>query len=150
MAGDCLASSNRPDMLAGLGLDVYGCFSHAEQPAEVDPNGLFVRSDLRLLRMNDDVAVDGSPSGLLNPLDHLCQQPCTFQAAPLWISIRVMFPNIAKSGRPQKRIGHRVADHVRIGVPKQPRRVLDPPSPPRISGRPSLNRCVSCPIPTRT
>jgi hypothetical protein len=126
VAGDCLASSNMPDVLAGLGLDVDGRFSHAEQPGEVGPDGLLVRSELRLLRMNDDVAIDGPPSCLFDPLDNFRQQPCTFEATPLRIGIRVMLPDIAESGRPQKRISHRVANYVRVGVPKQPRRVLDP------------------------
>ncbi len=37
-----------------------------------------------------------------------------------------MFADIAQPGRPQERIGHRVANHVRVGVPDQPERMLDP------------------------
>ncbi len=59
-------------------------------------------------------------------VDNLRQQPRAFQPAPLRIGIRVVFPDIAQSGRPQERIGHRVANHVRVGVPQQSERVLDP------------------------
>ena len=126
MAGDRLAPADRPDVLAGLGLDVHGRFAHAEQPGEVGPDGLLVRSELGLLGMNDDVAIDGPPSGLLDLLDDLRQQPRAVQPAPLRIGIRVVFPDIAQPGRPQERIGHRMANHVRVGVPQQSARVLDP------------------------
>ena len=42
------------------------------------------------------------------------------------IGIRVVFPDIAQPGRPQERIGHRMANHVRVGVPEQAERMLDP------------------------
>ena len=63
---------------------------------------------------------------LLDLLDNFRQQPRAVQATPLRIGIRVVFPDIAQPGRSQKGIGHRVANHVRVGVPEQPERMLDP------------------------
>ena len=61
-------------------------------------------------------------------LDDLRQQPRAVEPAPLGIGVRVVFPDIAQPGRPQQRVGHRVANHVRVGMPQQPERMLDPKS----------------------
>jgi hypothetical protein len=37
--------------------------------------------------MNDDIAIDGPPSRLLNPIDDFRQQPSAIQSAPLGICI---------------------------------------------------------------
>src|SRR5262245_54315513 len=49
LAGDRLAAADRPDVLAGLGLDVHVDLPDAEQPRQVRPDGRLVRAQLGLL-----------------------------------------------------------------------------------------------------
>ena len=87
--------------------------------------------------------------GPLDPVDDLRQQPGAVQSVPS----RDRYPDSARRCRPgrPRPAGRRPPR----GRPR--RRRNDPPGraddrsacPPRISGRPSPSRCVSCPIPTR-
>ena len=94
--------------------------------ARLRADGLLVRAELGLLGVDDHVAIDGPPPDLLDPVDDLRQKPGAVQPTPLRIGVRVMLADIAQAGRPQERIGHRVADHVGVGMPDQAARVLDP------------------------
>ena len=117
--------------------------------SEVGADRWLVGAELGLLGMNDQVAIDGSPTGLLDPLDHLCQETRAIGSLPLGIGIRVMLSNVTQAGSTQEGVGDGMTHHVGVGVSHQSRgwAILSPPS---IRGRPSLNRCVSCPMPTRT
>jgi hypothetical protein len=52
-------------------------------------------------------------------VDHFRQEPGAIEPLPLRIGVRIVLPDIAQAGRTQERIGHRVTDHVGIGVPDQ-------------------------------
>ena len=115
-----------PDVLAGLGLDVHGRFADAEQPGEVGADGRLVRAELGLLGVDDHVAIDGPPSGPLDLFDDL-RQSRVLSSPRHWGSVSgIVLADIAQAGRPQERIGHRVADDVGVGVAQQPARMLDP------------------------
>jgi hypothetical protein len=75
--------------------------------------------------MNDDITVDCPPSRLLDPIDNFRQQPRAIQSAPLGIRIREELADVAESGRSHERIGHGVANHVRIGVTEESERMID-------------------------
>jgi hypothetical protein len=45
------------------------------------------------------------------------------------VGIRVIFSDITQSGRPEKRVGHRVADDVRVRMADKSARMLDLESP---------------------
>ena len=85
---DRLAATNRPDVLAGLGLDVHGRFVDAQQAGEVLADRLLVRSQPRFLGVDDDVAIDGPPPGLLDPSRRpppgaaCCPGPATWDRCP--------------------------------------------------------------------
>ena len=53
LADDRLAAADRPDVLAGLGLDVHGRLVDAEQPRQVRPDRRLVRAELGLLGVDD-------------------------------------------------------------------------------------------------
>ncbi len=85
-------------------------------------------AELGLLGVDDHIAIDGAPSGPLDLVDHLRQEPGAIKPVPFWIGVRIVLPDIAQAGRSQQRIGHRVTDHIGIGVPHQAPWMGDPKS----------------------
>ena len=145
-----LAPADRPDVLAGLGLDVDVHLADAHQPSEVGANGRLVGTQLGLLGVDDHVAIDNSPAALTEPVR---PPPPAARCYPCPAS-GDRCPGNARRYRPDRRPpGVR-----RPPRDKRRRRRSDPPipadtsivRPPRINGRPSSNRWVSWPIPTRS
>jgi hypothetical protein len=122
---DCLAPADGPDLFTGLCLDVYGRFFDTEQPPQIGTDCRFVSSKLRLLGMDDDIAIDGPPSSLVDPVDDCREQSRAVQAAPLGIGIREELANVTQTGRSQESVGHSVANDVRIGVSQEPEWMID-------------------------
>ena len=83
---------------------------------------------LGLLGVDDDIAIDGAPTGPLDLVDHLRQEPGAIKPVPLRIGVRIVLSDIAQAGRSQQCIGHRVTDHIGIGVPHQAPWMGDPKS----------------------
>jgi hypothetical protein len=122
---DCLAPADGPDLFTGLCLDVYGRLIDAEQPPQIGPDCRFVSSKLGLLGMNDDIAVDGPPSYLVDPVDDCRQQPRAVQSAPLGIGIREELADVTQTGRSQDGVGHSVANDIRVGMTQEPEWMID-------------------------
>ena len=131
-----------PDVLAGLGLDVHGRVGEAEQPRQVRPDRRLVRAELRLLGVDDHVAVDRLASPRRDPVDDLGQQPRAVRVAPCGVGVGIVLADVAQRRRAEQGVGHGVADDVGVGVPDQPTG-CSIRTPPRIRGRPSTSRCVS-------
>jgi hypothetical protein len=125
MTRNGLGPADGPDVLARFCLYIHSVLTHVEQPGQVGPNRLLVRTKLGFLRMDDDVAVDELPACLLDLINHLCQQPRAVESSPLRVRIRVVFPDIAQRGRSQKGIRHGMANHVGVGMTGQSEPMLD-------------------------
>jgi hypothetical protein len=126
--GDGLTPADRPNVFTGLGFDVDSRLIHVKHACEVGADRRFMRAELGLLRMNDQVAIDGSPTGLLDPLDHLCQETLAISSLPRWIGVGVMLSNVTQAGSTQEGVGDSMTHNVGVGVPHQPARVGDPES----------------------
>ena len=121
MARDGLAPADRPNVLAGLGLDVDRGGGELEQPGEAGPDGRLVRPELGFLGMNDHVAVHRVPPLPKQQLDDFGQQPGTVQPLPPGIGVRIVLSNISQAGGPEQGIGHGMADDIRVGMACQSR-----------------------------
>jgi len=128
LTGNGLGSANVPDMLSCLGLDVDRRLIDVQQPREVGSDCQLMGTEFGLLGMNDQVAIDGSPSGPLDSLDDLGQKARAISALPLLIGVRKVISDIAQGCSTQKGICDGMADHVGIGMPRQPAWVRDPES----------------------
>src|SRR5262249_51544592 len=87
LADDGLTAADGSDVLTGLGLDVDPCLNDAQQSCEVRSDRRLVLRELGLLGVDDHVAIDDPPTGPLDPLDHLRQEPPAVQALPLRIRV---------------------------------------------------------------
>ena len=100
--------------------------------------------------MNRQVAVHRLPARLSHQGDHLVEQVATIQtlaiAGRCRENARQYHPALPRlAGRPPARAAPRRRRNDRAGP-----RSYGIVTPPRIKGRFSTSRCVSCPIPTRT
>jgi hypothetical protein len=125
MTRDCIAPADGPYVFTGLCLDVYGRLFDSEQPPQIGPDCWFVSSKLGLLGMNDDIAVDGPPSFLVDPVDDCREQSRAVQSAPRGIGIREELADVTLTGRSQEGIGHSVANYIRVRMPQEPEWMID-------------------------
>ncbi len=140
MTGDGLATSHRPDVLSGLGLDVDRRLEEPEQPGQVGSHGRLVRSQLWFLGVDDQVAVDHDPARQREPIDDLGQEPGTVEPAPFRVGIRIVLADVSQSCRAEQGIGERMTDDISVGVPCQAPGVINPHT--RQDQRPPLHQSM--------
>ena len=82
-------------------------------------------------------------------VERFAQEEPRVGVLPLRVGVRVGVADVAQCRGTEQGVGDGVQHHIGVRMAGQPARVLDR-TPPRISGRPSTSRWVSCPVPTRT
>ena len=121
-----------------------------EQLGQVVADRRLDRAELRLLGEDRHVHIDRPPAapGSAAPASR-AGTAGESASLPARVGVRVSVADVAEAGGAEQGVGDGVQHHVGVAVAGQAARVRRSRTPPRISGRPSASRCVSCPMPTR-
>jgi hypothetical protein len=117
---DHLATADRTDSLARLGLDTDSIAIEPKQLGEARTNGQPIRRELDLLQVDRGIDIDDLPSLALDTLECRCNEAHRVSTSPCRIGVREQLTDIAFGKRSKQRIRQRMQHDVTIGVRNRP------------------------------
>src|SRR5688572_24674258 len=117
---DPLFPADEAQLLRGLRLDVDGIGIDTEVGGQVGAHRRDMRGHARRLSDDGGVHVDDVQVALAEQLPYRIQELAAGDVLVARVGVRKVRTDVAQAGRTQERIAHRMYQHIRVGVPREP------------------------------